>query len=295
MLFRSGELVLSVPASRLGDKYSHGHWPRLTNPIAHTRFSEFTDADGKQVLLVDEVQSDWGQDISKHGVKTDATKGATEAFHKYADALGQRFLDWWVAEYFKRPAKEQVYGTNPKDIAERAEAMYNMETNSRMAKALGEGDVYDALVDAMHKESMSIESGPFVRDTKAWTALVVKRILRYAADNGINRIAFIDGQTAFERFPEDEEGGSTEKGMKTYYDQILPSVVKDVLRKLGADSKSTVSSIETEAKPGYSVYIRNQLVAGPFDSEADAWNEGAELVASGQVEESDDEIGRAHV
>jgi hypothetical protein len=259
------EIVLTLPTAT---QYNHPHWPGVNNPIAHTRFSEFTDADGKRVLLVDEVQSDWGQEGAKKGFAT--TEEYSQKYNTLFDKQNDAFAAYneAVQKAIKDGRMETVFDMLPPDIRALREAA---------SEAQGE---FNSLVKPL-------TPSPFVGDTKLWSALVVKRLLRYAADNGISRIAFIDGQTAFERFPEDKEGNSTEKGMKTFYDQILPSVTKDVLRKLGADSKPTTSAIETEARPGYSVFVDGELVAGPYDNEQDAIDAGADLVFSGMVEDSD--------
>jgi hypothetical protein len=267
-----GELVLRLPSIKV-DYRHQGHWPKVTNPVVHTRFSEFTDADGKRVLLVDEVQSDWGQQSTKYGVGTEEGmakyRGNLNAAIEEANRLSE-ILNTVRAEAVAQGKMQDVFDAGTPEV-EQAYTEYRKAQDK-----VNELSTYPPVPNA-----------PFIKDTKAWTALVVKRLLRYAADNGISRIAFIDGQTAFERFPKDEDGNSTEKGMRAYYDQILPSVVKEVLHKLGADSKPIRSDIETEARPGYSVFVDGELVAGPYDSERDATDAGADLVFSGMVEDSD--------
>lgn len=47
-------------------KYKSSHWDE-PNILAHIRVNDRTDADGKRVLFVEEVQSDWGQEGKKKG------------------------------------------------------------------------------------------------------------------------------------------------------------------------------------------------------------------------------------
>lgn len=46
-------------------QFNSSHWPDTPNVVAHVRFDERTDADGKRTLFVGEVQSDWGQALRK--------------------------------------------------------------------------------------------------------------------------------------------------------------------------------------------------------------------------------------
>jgi hypothetical protein len=47
-------------------QYRSGHFEQ-PNILAHVRFNERTDADGKRVLFVEELQSDWAQEGRKAG------------------------------------------------------------------------------------------------------------------------------------------------------------------------------------------------------------------------------------
>ena len=40
--------------------FRSSHWDQ-PNVLAHIRVNDRTDADGKKVLFVEEIQSDWGQ------------------------------------------------------------------------------------------------------------------------------------------------------------------------------------------------------------------------------------------
>jgi len=49
-------------------QYRSSHWDQ-PNVLAHIRVNDRTDADGKRVLFVEELQSDWGQEGKKKGFK----------------------------------------------------------------------------------------------------------------------------------------------------------------------------------------------------------------------------------
>ena len=102
------------------------------NILAHIRMNDRTDASGKKVLFVEEVQSDWGQKGKREGFITEVTL----------------------------PSGEKV-------------------------KTLQNG---------------AIPTAPFVTDTKAWTALALKRVISYAAENGYDRVAWTTGKQQADRY-----------------------------------------------------------------------------------------------
>jgi len=105
------ELLLTLPG---GKKFSSSHFDEK-NILAHVRFNERTDSEGKKVLFIEEIQSDWAQ------------RGKKEGFDK-------------------------------------------------------------------------VPKAPFVTDTKAWVALAIKRMMRYAVDSGFDKIAFINGEQSADRY-----------------------------------------------------------------------------------------------
>src|SRR5208283_2929687 len=48
------------------EDYKSNHWEG-NNPLFHIRHQDFTDADGKNLFLIEEIQSDWHQQGRKKG------------------------------------------------------------------------------------------------------------------------------------------------------------------------------------------------------------------------------------
>ena len=61
-----GTVAMARPISTTED-YRSVHWGGHENVLAHVRYDERTDADGKRNLFLQEVQSDWHQAGRKHG------------------------------------------------------------------------------------------------------------------------------------------------------------------------------------------------------------------------------------
>ena len=139
---------LSAPA------YRSSHWDE-PNVLAHIRFDERTDADGKRVMFITELQSDWGQEGKKKGFGVSREKAIAAA--EKAKAAMQEARDR------KDPAWRDLL------------------------------DEYNRLNAAVPAQD-GVPAAPFVTDTKVWLSLGLKRAIRYAAENGFDKIAFANGQ-----------------------------------------------------------------------------------------------------
>ena len=61
------EILLKLPEDYLLEPYTSQHFGDNPNILAHIRVQDFKSPEGKKVLLVDEVQSDWHQTGRKEG------------------------------------------------------------------------------------------------------------------------------------------------------------------------------------------------------------------------------------
>ena len=118
------------------------------NILAHIRFNERTDADGKKVLFLEEVQSDWAQKGRKQG--------------------------------FALTAVER-------------EEMMRLNERTRTTDEVSR-------LEALVKRDSGVPAAPFVQKTDAWTALVLKRMIRYAAENGFDSVAWTTGEQQVKRY-----------------------------------------------------------------------------------------------
>jgi N12 class adenine-specific DNA methylase/predicted O-methyltransferase YrrM len=239
------------------------------NILAHVRFDERTDAEGKKVLFIEEIQSDWAQKGKRLGFRDAKAPSAEQVRDRLMKKYARGDDDDWVTVFRERATEE-----------EREE--YNT------AQQIGERQVPPA--------------APFVGKTEAWVALAVKRMIRYAVEHGFDRVAYTTGEQQVERYelskhivalhvgretdstysigadtrngvrdlgyhikeadlPEyvgkdmadkiisnpkarQEYSGLDLKiggeGMRAFYDKIVPNVVNDVLKKLGGGRVTTV-------------------------------------------------------
>ena len=155
--------------------FQSSHFQEL-NILAHVRFNERTDVEGKRVLHLEEVQSDWHQKGRKDG---------------YEDKDGETPKKNW----FKTKAEiEAKYGM---DLIGLRQNQYKDPTSEK-ASDLGRVDrAYADFQNQKHGLNPAVPAAPF---KQTWPMLAMKRMIRYAADNGFDRISWTNGGTQAERY-----------------------------------------------------------------------------------------------
>lgn len=158
------------------DKDFHGGHFDQPNVLAHVRFNERTDADGKRVLFIEEIQSDWHQKGRRQGYDS-TTSGL--------DAEVRRGGNVWQVE-FADGRTMQV----PLAIALDGDAAKAIALEMRAGQPVG---------PIMRRPAGSIPNAPF-KGTDEWAVLAFKRMARWAVDNGFERIAWTTGDVQNARY-----------------------------------------------------------------------------------------------
>lgn len=123
--------------------------------VAWIRFGETTDADGKRVLVIDEIQSKRHQDGREKGYISDEVLEA------------QRQYDYLYKKMYKEGLNEEEHNR------------------------------YHSLGQFIKENYGIVPSAPF---EKNWAELAFKRMLRYAAENGYDYVAWTTGEQQAERY-----------------------------------------------------------------------------------------------
>lgn len=147
--------------------------------VAWIRFGETTDADGKRVLVIDEIQSKRHQDGREKGYSDkrisqqelyDAQEAAFEAVMEQERALADKYgEDEWAS----------------------LASVEEMAEYERL-RALDE-----AATNAYENYDKGVPSAPF---EKNWAELAMKRMLRYATENGFDKVAWTTGEQQADRY-----------------------------------------------------------------------------------------------
>lgn len=148
--------------------YRSSHWNEA-NVIAHVRFNDRTDAEGNKVLFIEELQSDWAQDGRKKGFSEDI----------------------YAKERASLDAELRQLNQNARELRDKGERP-SATDRERMRRI-------ESQLETMGPEK-GVPSAPFVNDTKAWLSLGIKRMIAYAAENGYDKVAFVNGEQSVVRY-----------------------------------------------------------------------------------------------
>ena len=159
------ELLLTLPTKDKGADFKSSHFDE-PNILAHVRFNERED-DGQRALFVEEVQSDWHQAGRKEGYKKELTPD---------DFIVNQLTEGEFT--FQRKDKEGLYS--------------------------GFGDtVEEAFADIKKHGLADLQQRAKVPDApfkSAWPLLAMKRVIRYAVENGFDKVAWTPGQVQADRY-----------------------------------------------------------------------------------------------
>jgi len=144
-------------------EYLSRHWQGNPNVLAHMRVSDRMTPEGKKILHVEEIQSDWHQEGRNKGYKTNESTQDIEA-------LAKEDMD-------------KFYGRGKGDMSDEE------------WKALGDR------VEGWHKKiNQSVQGVPDAPFKKNWHELAMKRLINYAAENGYDSVAITPGVEQAKRY-----------------------------------------------------------------------------------------------
>lgn len=162
------EKISNVPRS---PAYTSRHWDE-DNILAHVRFDERTDTTGRRTLFVEEIQSDWhqaGRESGYRGRLTDTTGWTAE--HSFDTHKGEWNGIWIVNDKNGQLVSNRMSGATPDEAIQKA--------GEQVGRA---ASIPDALF------------------SKSWHELALKRMLRLAADEGYDQLAWATGRQQNEQY-----------------------------------------------------------------------------------------------
>ena len=252
--------------------FQFGHFPE-PNVTGHLMTSEVRDANGRKVLNVDQIQSDWGQALRDNGARSeeriqqlrDAWKAA-EAKVDEANSYMERFArdnrdhieaatqarnqraPWAQVRYGNRGDFDTLVEYGPSDIRQKAMAYQNLYDDA------------DAEAKRLRAEySTAKESAPghpLVNTTDQWTNTTLRHALRQAVESGADAISIPRGDTVLSYNP------GSKHGMNEFYNKIVPKNLGNILKKI--DPKAPPSEFhERLATPTRGSVNRGQLEVEP--------------------------------
>ncbi|WP_330925031.1 LPD38 domain-containing protein [Candidatus Sororendozoicomonas aggregata] len=215
------ELLLTLPENVMAadrtDYFSSHHWDE-GNVLAHVRFQTFHDKDKNKVLLVDEVQSDWHQKGRDKGYVDPAHKKSIEAeieqleqqqrdivkqlwpeiekdrmgflmSHGEKGSLSRVLRPWVAGENILSYAADYIYNKHLaiKEVAN----SYGIDTPLKSV----ENKIEELIIELRRTDR--VPNAP-LKDN--WPNLVMKRMIRHAAENGFDQVAWTTGEQQVLRY-----------------------------------------------------------------------------------------------
>jgi hypothetical protein len=238
------EAALTARHGGSTNDYTSAHWPDV-NVLAHVRFKEHPSTDGKRVLLVEEVQSDWHQAGRQQGYRDPDSTARLEQMRKQwgehreayvrAQAEFKRLSETLAPQlraireetdkrdrytvtdaetgkvlYDGPDAREARILAHGNPLARYEEHLddYGPEYAALQSKIGAKGKEYQEHVEAARllaaeiqqaedRASSAIPDAPF---KKTWHELVMKRMLRWAAEHGFDKLAWTTGKQQNDRY-----------------------------------------------------------------------------------------------
>ena len=207
------EMLITVPTE--GRSYIPKHFynkiPDGENLIAHARFNERV-INGKKTLFIEEIQSDLHQKGRKEGYGFNIDMSpAVNKFNSYLETIKERYPEL---------ANSDSYLGLQSDVKALSEAN-SIEIANGIKKDIPFylNDLNDELEEAGYneaKDGFKLKSNnEFFRDVdtkteikgvpdapfkKNWHELTMKRLIKYAVDNGFEAISFTSGKMQNERY-----------------------------------------------------------------------------------------------
>jgi hypothetical protein len=158
-----------LPIPKQTENYQSSHFDQ-PNILAHMRVNDRVDADGKKMLLVEEIQSDWHQAGREKGYSD--LKAQNQA-QQQIDAL---------KEEHKRLGKLKEQAKTEEEKNAISQQRFDLMNQAQELSKTGRTGIPDA---------------PF-KDT--WYQLALKRLTKYAAENGYERIGLTTGKQQAGRY-----------------------------------------------------------------------------------------------
>lgn len=158
---QSDRLATYIKPKNSNPEFKSSHFDQ-PNILAHLRVNDRVDADGKKVLFVEEVQSDWHQAGRKKGYQNPEIQKQIDDIQSQMNAM-----------------------------AEIRDPVTNQMINEKEWFALGRKK------DELAKQIGDVPDAPFKAN---WHELALKRAIQMAAEGGYDRIAFTTGAQQAARY-----------------------------------------------------------------------------------------------
>jgi hypothetical protein len=188
------EIVFTLPDDATQEVYQTSHYPRVNNVLAHMRTADHKSDDGKKVLLLDEIQSDWHQ--AGRGKPDDQGKYTNPEY--ITDFEGMR-----AAEKEYQDLREEIIYAKEEFISDwdKKNPLVTYQAHRERKDGLEKllNPLNEKLLELKNKliSYGSVPDAPFKDE---WYSVALKRAAKIASDEGYDRIALTNARTQAKRY-----------------------------------------------------------------------------------------------
>jgi hypothetical protein len=212
------------------------HFGGAPNILASIRAKDRTSPEGKKILHIDEIQSDWHTKGHKHGYAPageDLFGSAKKAEREYNQLQAKRKeasagATAWEGKYKEAETEHQ------RDMAKRMLGKYNSDVMDLSPQVMKAEEAHRVAEERMRK---AVPDAPF---KKNWHELALKRMIQHAAESGHHEIHITPGETQAKRWGAEGEGA---KGFHDLYNKQIPQFLNKFGKQFGTQVRQ--GEIET--------------------------------------------------
>lgn len=234
-------------------QHPHGSFPGVgahfggaPNVLASMRVKDRTGPEGKKILHIEEIQSDWHKKGSKKGyapIGEDLHDTAKQAERAYNQLQAKRKEASAGAATWESKHKE-AGSEHQHDMAKRMLDKYNSDVMGLTPQVTKAEEAHRVAKERAHS---AVPDAPF---KKNWHELALKRMIQHAVESGHDEIHITPGATQAERWGASGEGA---KGFHDLYDKQIPQFLNKFGKQFGAQvqpgSVSTINQTKRTPQP----------------------------------------------
>ena len=215
--------------SVLADQYTHGvegsfpgnaaHFGGTPNILASVRVKDRTSPEGKKILHLEEIQSDWHQQGREHGYLPKDLNAQIKAAK-----AEKKMMDRYLKDA-DEDSSGMVYGEYGRMVDDHQAATEKLD---RLEQLKEEG----------------VPHGPHAKD---WHELALKAMIQHAAENGYDQIAVTPGAEQAKRFGLSKQVGAVSYHPETQHFQAFKPNRETITNEKGATPERVKALIGKEA------------------------------------------------
>ena len=214
------EIVFTLPNSSYRNQMMKVHWgDEAEGVLVHARIQDF-DVNGKKMLFIEEIQSDWHNEGHKDGYQEDAKLKELQELEAKANETFYAVED---------------YSTELTGLAGEYEAVAKTQKGRELLRAKIKAE--KELKQAQAQFDSKVPDAPF-KDN--YHEFVLKRLIRMAAEQGYDSIGWTPAHIQSERWSDEFA-----EAYRIEYDQDMPKFLKKYGRQWGAKVEKTSIPKET--------------------------------------------------